>query len=904
MPRLSRFLSRAKNKSGTIPDPTISNSNSSTTNESVHDDRKPPPGNSSAPSESTVQSESLTHLPRALLPYNGVDNAALESDNKPVEHTITHSEPTPSDDSVLPSGWERRRNQDGRVYYVDHNTKATTWVHPSISGAPPLPSGWEIRANDVGKLYYVNHNTKTTTWDRPLLSTASTMVVQESITQLEAQLSELDASMGGLALQPSVVRTNSLYRRPLVGKSIRLLKIKSGQADDMLSCTLQETPFPPAETYHAMSYYWGDPGNEVPILVNEQVVHIRRNLYGIMCQLRQERKQHAYWTDAICINQSDNTEKTSQVQMMKEIYTRAVHVLIWLGPEEATDRQGIDLMQRVYDTLGMPKLPIHRQSQTEQLINLALPRYLDPTWEHVALIFKARWFRRIWILQEFIVSKSHEFRRGSLIISSELMWAFILNLLVYEQLGMMALHQAMNSAWWPWMYRLEYDPSAGSSGWSMSLMQLMTMSSSIYEATDGRDKIFALVGLAKDGDASIIDYNKDHKTILLDVALRKFGVRYQGRGQLNGIMPFWHIARVDRLYGLPSWVCDYQSVPKFNAFPLQFGQSRFVGGVEATPNITVDTPVLRILARIFDEVSTTISGQPWNDLPVIPGDVSKTGGYLMFTKEPLRSYLVGMRDWIRQCYDLARDLGLYPEEPDGSMTKMEEMMTFGKATRSAVALLWRALTCDKDKADGLRLPKRLSISFAAFTIWHEIVASLYLDHDYVDGTLPTLMATRPLEFQAPDRWGPVRTSMPLPLPDVPNIAALAHPNQTTHPREGTLDPRLRIDNLVPGGDSESLANRLARLNTLMTPFDSLFGQWCYGRKFFSTKRGYMGWVPEGAQAGDRLCVFHGSRMPFVIRSVPDKKDSFRIIGAAYVHGLMYGGAMAMGKGEDKMLSIV
>ncbi|KAF2733374.1 hypothetical protein EJ04DRAFT_524553 [Polyplosphaeria fusca] len=30
----------------------------------------------------------------------------------------------------LPYGWERRKNQDGRVYYEDHNTKTTSWTRP------------------------------------------------------------------------------------------------------------------------------------------------------------------------------------------------------------------------------------------------------------------------------------------------------------------------------------------------------------------------------------------------------------------------------------------------------------------------------------------------------------------------------------------------------------------------------------------------------------------------------------------------------------------------------------------------------------------------------------------------------------------------------------------------------
>ncbi|XP_061533203.1 NEDD4-like E3 ubiquitin-protein ligase WWP2 isoform X1 [Phycodurus eques] len=60
----------------------------------------------------------------------------------------------------LPTGWEQRVLPHGRVYYVDHNTKTTTWERP-------LPPGWEKRVDQRGRFYYVDHNTRTTTWQRP-----------------------------------------------------------------------------------------------------------------------------------------------------------------------------------------------------------------------------------------------------------------------------------------------------------------------------------------------------------------------------------------------------------------------------------------------------------------------------------------------------------------------------------------------------------------------------------------------------------------------------------------------------------------------------------------------------------------------------------------------------------------
>ena len=62
----------------------------------------------------------------------------------------------------LPPGWEMRCDQHGRRYYVDHNTRSTTWERPQ-----PLPPGWEMRRDPRGRVYYVDHNTRQTTWQRP-----------------------------------------------------------------------------------------------------------------------------------------------------------------------------------------------------------------------------------------------------------------------------------------------------------------------------------------------------------------------------------------------------------------------------------------------------------------------------------------------------------------------------------------------------------------------------------------------------------------------------------------------------------------------------------------------------------------------------------------------------------------
>ncbi|CAK7263530.1 NEDD4 E3 ubiquitin-protein ligase [Sporothrix epigloea] len=109
----------------------------------------------------------------------------------PSSGTIMHTGATSPGTGELPPGWEQRWTPEGRAYFVDHNTRTTTWVDPRrqqyirmyggqnssngviqqqpVSQLGPLPSGWEMRLTNTARVYFVDHNTKTTTWDDPRL---------------------------------------------------------------------------------------------------------------------------------------------------------------------------------------------------------------------------------------------------------------------------------------------------------------------------------------------------------------------------------------------------------------------------------------------------------------------------------------------------------------------------------------------------------------------------------------------------------------------------------------------------------------------------------------------------------------------------------------------------------------
>lgn len=71
----------------------------------------------------------------------------------------------------LPTGWEKRTDQSGRVYFVNHSSRTTQWEDPRASGGTanqqPLPNNWEMRYTADGIPYFVDHNTRTTSFNDP-----------------------------------------------------------------------------------------------------------------------------------------------------------------------------------------------------------------------------------------------------------------------------------------------------------------------------------------------------------------------------------------------------------------------------------------------------------------------------------------------------------------------------------------------------------------------------------------------------------------------------------------------------------------------------------------------------------------------------------------------------------------
>ncbi|XP_063053717.1 pleckstrin homology domain-containing family A member 7-like isoform X3 [Engraulis encrasicolus] len=77
---------------------------------------------------------------------------------------------------TLPEHWSYGVCKDGRVFFIDDETRTTTWLHPRTSEPvnsghmirSDLPRGWEEGFAPEGASYFINHNQRSTTYWHPV----------------------------------------------------------------------------------------------------------------------------------------------------------------------------------------------------------------------------------------------------------------------------------------------------------------------------------------------------------------------------------------------------------------------------------------------------------------------------------------------------------------------------------------------------------------------------------------------------------------------------------------------------------------------------------------------------------------------------------------------------------------
>ncbi|XP_032891624.1 NEDD4-like E3 ubiquitin-protein ligase WWP2 isoform X1 [Amblyraja radiata] len=179
-----------------------------TSNESDNDNCNAAPSHAAPPAITRSPAAAPSPAPATSSSTTGTtSSSAVEQTSEEGSALTELSQALAQNLEALPPGWEQRVLPSGRVYYVDHNTKTTTWERP-------LPPGWEKRVDQRGRFYYVDHNTRTTTWQRP---TAESV---RNFEQWQSQRNQLQGAMQHFnqrfLYQPSGISTDNDALGPLL----------------------------------------------------------------------------------------------------------------------------------------------------------------------------------------------------------------------------------------------------------------------------------------------------------------------------------------------------------------------------------------------------------------------------------------------------------------------------------------------------------------------------------------------------------------------------------------------------------------------------------------------------------------------------------------------------------------
>ncbi|XP_055077605.1 membrane-associated guanylate kinase, WW and PDZ domain-containing protein 1b isoform X3 [Periophthalmus magnuspinnatus] len=166
--------------------------------------------------------------------------ATTESTQQPHPHL---SQPPPEDPlGPLPDNWEMAYTENGEVYFIDHNTKTTSWIDPRCLDKPQkpleeseddegvhteeldndleLPPGWEKIDDPVYGVYYVDHINRKTQYENPVLEAKRRRQQEQPAQQPQPQSQQPaeewieDSTMAGAPLASYAANHQETYRDP------------------------------------------------------------------------------------------------------------------------------------------------------------------------------------------------------------------------------------------------------------------------------------------------------------------------------------------------------------------------------------------------------------------------------------------------------------------------------------------------------------------------------------------------------------------------------------------------------------------------------------------------------------------------------------------------------------------
>jgi hypothetical protein len=365
-----------------------------------------------------------------------------------------------------------------------------------------------------------------------------------------------------------------------------------------ISCHPVNHPNP--KPYTALSYVWGSDARTHEATIGGKAFGITKSLDEALRHIRDRAGGVVtIWIDQICINQKDKAEKSGQVNLMGGIYAAAAQVLVWLGPE-ADDS---DAVMTLWREVGLAARGLGIESywtreRTALLKSIRRDEVLgegDEMWKFQDLTLESiprfrsllramvawtqrPWFRRVWVLQEFALPRTVPlFVCGKMRVEADLVY---LALSIYQLCGTQLLmdeprgpeskqmRKLITSAWWEPVslfttvrthrQRLaEGRPGAGDT--VVDILCKMYVKNGM-DATDERDRVFAVLGLASDSEQLGLRANygvEDCGVVYAQVA--KALIQKAGRLDILSWSQFPKTRYRGLKTPLPTWAPDWRS---------------------------------------------------------------------------------------------------------------------------------------------------------------------------------------------------------------------------------------------------------------------------------------------------------------------------------------------------------
>jgi hypothetical protein len=285
-----------------------------------------------------------------------------------------------------------------------------------------------------------------------------------------------------------------------------------------------------------------------------------------------------WWIDSICINLADKEERNQQVQLMSEIYRNAREVIVWLGEETEQTENAFYFLQLLNETVKQER----NLEKTRRMFQQ--PQY-EPHWAALASFFQRRWWSRIWTLQEYAMNTNASFWWGMRSFSRSVVEGALIGADRCTSVGFKAT-PAFRHSFSRRRVRILYDTRQANNNRIQLTLVALAAYSSCFEATDDRDRLYGIQGLATDTSILEVNYSYD-----VEDTYMRFTKAFIEHYKSLDIICFASLYSAVHSSALPSWVPDLRARIDPLSVPLMVSQSAkdTIGNLRPS-SLTINVP--------------------------------------------------------------------------------------------------------------------------------------------------------------------------------------------------------------------------------------------------------------------------------------------------------------------------